>query len=44
MRTANEVQRFADEFQAFVVGVFADKHAMDDRNYVKLGGRGGRSG
>ena len=25
----------------FVVGVFADKHAMDDRNYVKLGGAAG---
>ena len=35
------VQRFADEFQTFVVGVFADKHAMDDRNYVKLGGAAG---
>jgi hypothetical protein len=36
-----EVQRFADEFQEFVVAVFADKHAMDDRNYVKLGGAAG---
>ena len=23
------------------MGVFADKHAMDDRNYVKLGGAAG---
>ncbi len=37
----SEVQRFADEFQTFVLGVFADKHAMDDRNYVKLGGAAG---
>ena len=37
----SEAQRFADEFQTFVVGVFADKHAMDDRNYVKLGGAAG---
>jgi hypothetical protein len=37
----SEVQKFADEFQTFVVGIFADKHAMDDRNYVKLGGAAG---
>ncbi len=36
-----EVQKFADEFQTFVLGVFADKHAMDDRNYVKMGGAAG---
>ena len=36
-----QVQRFADEFQEFVVAMFADKHAMDDRNYVKLGGAAG---
>jgi len=36
-----QVQRFADQFQSLVVGVFADKHAMDDRNYVKLGGAAG---
>jgi hypothetical protein len=36
-----EAQKFADEFERFVVQVFADKHAMDDRNYVKLGGAAG---
>ena len=34
-------QQFADEFEVFVVKMFADKHAMDDRNYVKLGGAAG---
>jgi hypothetical protein len=37
----DEAQKFADEFERFVVQVFADKHAMDDRNYVKLGGAAG---
>jgi hypothetical protein len=37
----DEVQKFADEFERFVVQVFSDKHAMDDRNYVKLGGAAG---
>ncbi|MEJ7604967.1 MAG: DUF1549 domain-containing protein [Bryobacteraceae bacterium] len=37
----DEVQKFADEFELFVMQVFADKHAMDDRNYVKLGGLAG---
>jgi hypothetical protein len=37
----NQVQEFADQFQTLVLSVFADKHAMDDRNYVKLGGPAG---
>jgi hypothetical protein len=37
----DEAQKFADEFERFVVQVFADKHAYDDRNYVKLGGAAG---
>jgi hypothetical protein len=36
-----KVQQFAGEFQEFVVSIFAEKHAMDDRNYVKLGGAAG---
>ena len=36
-----KVQQFADEFEVFVLKMFADKHAMDDRNYVKLGGAAG---
>ncbi len=33
--------KLADETQTFVLSVFADKHGMDDRNYVKLGGAAG---
>ena len=36
-----EVQKFADKFQAFVSSLFAERHAMEDRNYVKLGGAKG---
>jgi hypothetical protein len=42
-RNAGEqkVQRFADEFQAQVLAVLAEKKAVDDRNYVTLGGARG---
>ena len=41
-RAAREqVQQAADEFQALVVAVFNERHAMEDRNYVKLGGAAG---
>ncbi len=33
-----QAQKLADETQTFVLSVFAEKHGMDDRNYVKLGG------
>ncbi len=33
-----QAQKLAEETQTFVLSVFADKHAMEDRNYVKLGG------
>ena len=36
-----EVETFATGFQTFVLEVFDTKHAMDDRNYVKLGGAAG---
>ena len=36
-----QAQKLADEFQTFVLSVFATKHGMDDRNYVKLGGAAG---
>ncbi|HLJ13581.1 MAG TPA: PSD1 and planctomycete cytochrome C domain-containing protein [Bryobacteraceae bacterium] len=36
-----KAQTFADGFQDFVLTMFAEKHAMDDRNYVKLGGAAG---
>ena len=36
-----QAQKLADEFQTFVLSVFATKHSMDDRNYVKLGGAAG---
>ena len=36
-----QAQKLADEFQTFVLSVFAIKHGMDDRNYVKLGGAAG---
>ncbi|HUS05043.1 MAG TPA: PSD1 and planctomycete cytochrome C domain-containing protein, partial [Bryobacteraceae bacterium] len=34
-------QKVCDDFRTLVLSVFADKHAMDDRNYVKLGGAAG---
>ncbi|MDQ6664247.1 MAG: PSD1 and planctomycete cytochrome C domain-containing protein, partial [Acidobacteriota bacterium] len=37
----DQVQAFANEFQASVLAMFAQKRAMDDRNYVKLGGAAG---
>ena len=36
-----EVEGFAAEFQKSVIEIFDTKHAMDDRNYVKLGGAAG---
>lgn len=36
-----QVQAFANEFQVLALAMFAEKHAMDDRNYVKLGGAAG---
>lgn len=36
-----EVQRFADRFEALVLAIFAEKSEIDDRNYVKLGGAKG---
>ncbi len=36
-----ELQGFADRFQQQVVALFAEKHEIDDRNYVKLGGAKG---
>ena len=39
--TAKEAQKAADEFQAFVISVFEDKKAKDDRNYVAMGGSKG---
>ncbi len=35
------VEAFANQFQASVLAMFAEKRAMDDRNYVKLGGAAG---
>ncbi|MDQ2901072.1 MAG: PSD1 and planctomycete cytochrome C domain-containing protein, partial [Acidobacteriota bacterium] len=37
----DKVRAFADEFQVSVLAMFAQKRAMDDRNYVKLGGAAG---
>jgi hypothetical protein len=39
--TRDQAQKRADEFQTLVLSVFADRHAMEDRNYVKLGGAAG---
>ena len=36
-----EIETFATGFQTFVLEIFDTKHAMDDRNYVKLGGAAG---
>jgi hypothetical protein len=36
-----EVQRFADRFEALALAIFAEKNEIDDRNYVKLGGANG---
>ena len=37
----DQVQKAADEFQTFVLAMFAEKREIDDRNYVKLGGAKG---
>ncbi|MBM3726575.1 MAG: DUF1553 domain-containing protein [Acidobacteria bacterium] len=37
----DEVRAFADGFQAKAAAMFAEKHEIDDRNYVKLGGAKG---
>jgi hypothetical protein len=37
----DKARKVADEFQTFVVSVFEDKKAKDDRNYVALGGAKG---
>ena len=39
--TREELQAFADRFQQQVVALFDEKHEIDDRNYVKLGGAKG---
>ena len=36
-----EVKRFADQFGALTLSIFAGKNEIDDRNYVKLGGAKG---
>jgi hypothetical protein len=36
-----EIQKFAGEFQATALAVIAEKKAVDDHNYVKLGGAKG---
>src|SRR5260370_14401842 len=36
-----EARKVADEFQAFVIAMFEEKKAKDDRNYVALGGMKG---
>lgn len=41
LKSRVDAQKFAGEFQAFVVAMFAEKREMDDRNYVKLGGAKG---
>jgi hypothetical protein len=38
---ADEMRRFADAFQERVLAVLAEKRAIDDRNYVMLGGAKG---
>jgi mono/diheme cytochrome c family protein len=37
----NEIRSFAEEFQTLVLSVNAEKRAIDDRNYVALGGAKG---
>src|SRR5215813_172119 len=39
--TAEEVAKQADKFQTLAISFFDDKSAIDDRNYVKLGGAKG---
>ncbi|MDQ1471827.1 MAG: hypothetical protein QOJ99_3307 [Bryobacterales bacterium] len=39
--TVSQVKAVADEFQTFFLSVCAEKKAIDDRNYVKLGGATG---
>jgi hypothetical protein len=36
-----ELQTFANGFEQRVIALFAEKHEIDDRNYVKLGGAKG---
>jgi hypothetical protein len=36
-----EAQAFADQFQERVAALFVEKHEIEDRNYVKLGGAKG---
>ena len=36
-----ELQAFANGFEQRVIALFAEKHEIDDRNYVKLGGAKG---
>jgi hypothetical protein len=36
-----KARKVADEFQTFVIGVFEEKKAKDDRNYVAMGGSKG---
>ena len=36
-----EVRKAAEDFQALVLAMFAEKREIDDRNYVKLGGAKG---
>ncbi|MBL8215673.1 MAG: PSD1 domain-containing protein [Bryobacterales bacterium] len=36
-----EMQKAADNFQRFLEEIFATRHGMEDRNYVKLGGAAG---
>ncbi|MBI1790752.1 MAG: PSD1 domain-containing protein [Acidobacteria bacterium] len=39
--TEAQVRKLAGELEAFVLEIFAEKKAIDDRNYVKLGGAKG---
>jgi hypothetical protein len=39
--TSAEVKRLAADFQALALSIFDEKKAIDDRNYVKLGGAKG---
>jgi hypothetical protein len=39
--TRENLQAFADRFQKLVAAMFVEKHEIEDRNYVKLGGAKG---
>ena len=41
VESLEQARKVADEFQTFVISVFEDKKAKDDRNYVALGGAKG---